>query len=155
MSAKTANLGLTNAYGVAVATHSPANGDYDKVHAQTHDANMAILDTMLGTVQHLTANGAIALKPGLVILDKATALLATLALPVSGLPSATPPGNDGLVMTIVGKTAHAHTVTTPADGINGADDTATYANAGDSVTLAAYGGVWYSVGTPTAALSEV
>jgi hypothetical protein len=79
----------------------------------------------------------------------------TLALPLPGPRSSA--GDDGKKLTIIAATAHAHTVSAPADGINGADDTVTFAAVGDFVELVASNGVWYAtVGGPTpAALSEV
>ena len=62
---------------------------------------------------------------------------ATLALPND-------PMDDGKIIRIVAGTAFAHTVTTPADGINGASTTLTFGgDAGDSVTLEAYAGTWW------------
>jgi hypothetical protein len=62
---------------------------------------------------------------------------------------------DTLLM-IVAATAHAHTVTTTADGINGADDTVTFAAVGDAVLLRARNQKWISLAlVGNAALSEV
>jgi len=73
----------------------------------------------------------------------------TLATPVAGT-------DDGLELTVVSAGAHAHTITTAANKINGADDTATFgAAAGNSITLVAYGGVWYASNLTGVTLSEV
>lgn len=110
------------------------------------------IDLSLYGLEHDTASGAIAIKEGLVILDASSALTGmTLALPTAG--SIASGGDDGKRLTIIGKTAHAHVVTTPSNGINGNKLHATYANAGDSITLRAYGGVWYTEGTTTTTLS--
>jgi len=118
--------------------------DKNTILAQTYDA--------LSAVEHDIAAGAIGLTAGVVVIDGAGALALTLADPTSGSQDAATPGNDGQELTIVGKTAHAHTVTTPANGINGNKHILTFANVGDSATLVAYGGVWYLLNT-TATLS--
>lgn len=113
--------------------------------------NVGLIDQAFA-VEHDTASGAIAIKEGTVILDAASALAMTLVAPTAGLPNAG--GDDGKILRIVAKTAHAHTVTTPSNKINGADDTATFANVGDAIELLAYNGVWYKLNA-TATLSEV
>jgi len=96
-----------------------------------------------------TASGAVTLQSGTVSLGGASAQAYTLAAPTTGT-------QDGLTMTFVVISAHAHTLTTPANKINGAYDTVTFAAIGDSVTLRASGGVWYRVASAgTATLSEV
>ncbi len=97
-----------------------------------------------------SANGSIALKQGVVLINKTTAAAMLLAAPTAVF-------DDGKRLKIVAATAHAHTVTTPPNGINGASDTVTFAAVGDWVELVALNGVWYAtVGGPTpAALSEV
>ena len=102
-------------------------------------------------VTYKTASGAIPLVTGTYALNGAAALAMTLGTP-------TTPAQDGIVLKLVATTAHAHTVTTAANKINGADDTATFAAVGDTVTLESVGGIWIatSIGGPTpAALSEV
>lgn len=114
--------------------------------------NVGLVDQAFGTEVH-SAAGAIGIKEGTVFITASSAVALTLATPTAGLPSAG--GDDGKVLKIIGTTAHAHTVTTASDKINGADDTVTFANKGDSVELVAYQGIWYVNGTPTATLSEV
>lgn len=114
--------------------------------------NVGLIDQAFG-IEVDAAAGAIGIKEGTVFLTGTAARAMTLVAPTPGLPSAG--GDDGKVLRIVGVTAHAHTVTTPANKINGADDTVTFGTAGFSVELVAYNGVWYVNGTPTAALSEV
>ncbi len=99
---------------------------------------------------YYTAAGAIPVAGGTYVINGAGALAMTLAAPTKA--------QDNMVLTIVAGTAHAHTVTTPANKINGADDTVTYAAIGDSVVLRAINGIWMaiSLGGPTPAiLSEV
>jgi hypothetical protein len=100
---------------------------------------------------YLTASGAIPLVTGTYVLNGAAALAMTLATP-------TTPAQDGIKLTIVVSTAHAHTVTTAADKIVGSKDTVTFAAAGDTVILESINGLWNvdGIGGPTpAALSEV
>lgn len=83
----------------------------------------------------------IAIKNGLVILAGATPTTATLALPVAG-PQASG-GDDGKVLDICSGTAQAHTVTTPAAGINGGATTLTFQAAiGNCQRLIAFNGTW-------------
>jgi hypothetical protein len=105
-------------------------------------------------VAEYTAAGAIALG-GKAFLKAGSAAAMTLALPLAGAQNAG--GQDGLRMSIVALDAYDYTVTTPADGINGADDTATFGGAaGDNIELIAFGGAWYTIGTPKGVtLSEV
>jgi len=93
-----------------------------------------------GPVFVAAASGAIPIVAGTVLITKAGVAAMTLALPIAGPASAG--GHDGCVLTIIGVTADAHTVITPAAGINGADTTATYAAAGDIAVFIAYNGGW-------------
>jgi hypothetical protein len=105
-------------------------------------------------VKHIVA-GAIAPTEGIAALKTGTAGAMTLGLPVAGPQSAG--GQDGIILTIVSLDAEAYVVTTPADGLNGADDTMTFGGAiGDSIDLLAEAGGWVVVGTPKGVvLSEV
>jgi hypothetical protein len=98
--------------------------------------------------------GVIGILSGKVYINDTGAALLTLALPVAGPP--TPGGaggNDGSRLTIISNTAHAHTVTVPANGINGSKHLVTFANVGDSVELECFGGGFLVAGTPTAVVS--
>lgn len=92
------------------------------------------------------ASGAIAIKEGTVAITKAGVAVMTLAVPTAGsIPSG---GDDFKKLEILSTTAQAHTVTTPANGLNGNRLTATFAAAaGNSLKLVALGGVWYVVGS--------
>jgi hypothetical protein len=90
----------------------------------------------------------------LILIAGGSATALTLALPVAG--DADAGGMDGVELTFSCTTAHAHTVTTPANGINGGYDTVTFAAIGDAIILRAYNGVWYTrAGRGTNTLSEV
>jgi hypothetical protein len=89
------------------------------------------------TVTVALVDGAIAVKTGTVVITKGSAAALTLAAP-------TVTTDDGKVLSIVGTTTFAHTVTTPSNIVNGGKHLITYAAAGDSVELTAYQGVWYS-----------
>jgi hypothetical protein len=80
---------------------------------------------------------------GLTVITYTTALSAlTLGLPTAGPVSAG--GHDGLKVTVLSTQAKASTVTTPSNGINGADHIATMtAAAGNFVTFVAYNGGWW------------
>jgi hypothetical protein len=65
----------------------------------------------------------------------------TLAAPAAGAPSAG--GNDGLEITIIDNSGHAHTVTAPANAITPAHHLATFnGTQGSFVTFIARNGKW-------------
>jgi len=122
--------------------------------AITYGANFDAIDVALGVEVKSTdaaAAAVIASKEGTVILAKASAGAWTLAAPSPGLPSTG--GDDGKHLLLQTATAFAHTVTTPANKINGSKHVLTFAAVADSVTLTAHNGVWLVAGTPTAVLS--
>jgi hypothetical protein len=82
-----------------------------------------------------TAAGAIAIKSGTVMLTGAVAQAMTLAAPIAGT-------DDFKTVRIYSNGAYAHTVTTPALGLNGVHHIATFAAAGDHIELTAYQGTW-------------
>lgn len=88
-------------------------------------------------VTYLTASGAIPVVSGTYALDGAAAIAMTLAQPTAA--------QDGTTLFITAATAHAHTVTTAANGINGAKHVVTYAAVGDGIVLKAVNGVWNEV----------
>jgi hypothetical protein len=89
------------------------------------------------------ASGAITIGTGNVAITLGSAAALTLPLPIAGPASAG--GQDGASLTIFATTAFAHTVTTPANGINGSLHVATFAAAvGNAVMLTAYNGKWYT-----------
>jgi hypothetical protein len=96
------------------------------------------------TIAAKASNGAIASAPGVIVITKGSALgSSTLATPTTTT-------HDGYVLTIVSSTAYAHVVSCASGKINGGSTTTvtfTSAGIGDSVTLVAYQGVWYIVGT--------
>jgi hypothetical protein len=100
------------------------------------------------TVTYAVASAAIAVAPATVSLGSSGALAMTLATP-------TTPAQDNVTLDIVATTAHAHTVTTAANKINGNKDTVTFAAVGDCVKLKAVGGIWYVLSIIGATLSEV
>jgi hypothetical protein len=88
--------------------------------------------------QELTADGAITIPCGFVVLNKAGVLAATLAAPTY----------DGQWLVIVSETANAHTLDLATSGVNGGSaDVGTFGGAvGDGVSLFSLGGHWYSFG---------
>lgn len=117
----------------------------NRVPANSPDANAApvtSVDAAFGCNPY-AASGAIAQKEGVVPITAGAAAALTLAAPNPGLPSAG--GDDGKILSVISTTAFAHTVTTPANGINGSKHIATFAAAVDSfIQLVAYNGVWYA-----------
>jgi len=98
-------------------------------------------DPLVPTSQALVADGAISLKHGVVTLDKAGVLAATLADPVATT-------DDFKELVITALSAQAHTVASASAFGGGAADKvkATYGGAvGDTLHLLAYGGKWYVV----------
>lgn len=88
-------------------------------------------------IQELTDDGAITIPQGLVRLNKAGAIAATLAAPKA----------DGLLLCVTSDTAQAHTLDLATTGINGGSaDVGTYGGAiGDCVILFSEGGDWCQV----------
>ena len=85
-------------------------------------------------VQVLTDSGAITIPGGVVILNKAGAIAATLADPTV----------NGLILHITSITAQAHTVDLVTGVNGGAADVGTFGGAiADGVTLISYNGAWY------------
>lgn len=82
------------------------------------------------------ADGAITVADGEAVITKTSLAVLTLAPPVAG--------DDGLRLTIVSRTAFAHTVTiTEGIGGRGASfDVLTFAGIGDSITLLASNAHW-------------
>jgi hypothetical protein len=112
--------------------------------ADLHLVALAIqaLDARANNVEIRPSSAAIVSTIGKVMLTKTSAGAYTLAAPIPGLPAAG--GNDGQLLNIICITAFAHTVTTPANKINGNKTTITFAAAaGNNVQLEAYQGVWY------------
>lgn len=115
-----------------------------------------VADESAAITTEYTSAGAISF-PGRALLKTGTSGAFTLAQPS---PGANPTGQDGAQLEIIALDAEAYTVTTAANGINGADDTMTASAAiGDTVKLIAFNGVWYvrktTTGTPAWALTEV
>lgn len=93
-------------------------------------------------VHAATGAGVISFTHGKVVINAAGVAALTLAAPVAGSPANG--GNDGQELKILDQSGHAHTITTPASGINAVHHIATSgATAGDSITLTAYNGAWY------------
>lgn len=95
--------------------------------------------SMTKTSQAMTANGAINITNGVVTLNKAGVLAATLAAP-------TDVTDDHKELVVVSLSAQAHTVThTPGfSGAGAGKDVATFGGAvGDSITLVAFNGAWH------------
>ena len=93
-------------------------------------------------VETLTDDGAITIKNGVVELNKAGAIAATLANPTAGT-------DDFNTLTILALTAQANTVTVTGGFGNGGggEDVATFSGAiGDNLNLMAYNGYWYITG---------
>ena len=99
------------------------------------------------------ADGAIDISlknfPDTVLITKGTAAALTLAAPTAGVPAKG--GHDGMRITIYSTTAAAHTVTQTTPGFNNgstASDVGTFGAAiGNWITVEAYNGIWYVVGS--------
>lgn len=91
------------------------------------------------------ASGAI--TPGVeeVFLTRAGVSALTLRLPVAGTVGLNAAGEDGFTsLTITDTTGNAHTVTTPALGLNGTNHIATFnGTKGSTITLIPFNGSWW------------
>lgn len=134
----------------------PTSPDQDTIVAQAENLR-GQFEVLAGTTDVITGGaGSLAALPnspaapitGKSLLTSAGVNATTLATPVAGDPAAG--GNDGLAIEIVNISGQAHTVTTPANKINGNKHIATFpATVGSRVVLTAYNGVWYSDGGGT------
>lgn len=101
-----------------------------------------------GSLSALNAAGSATPISGKSLINSSGVNATTLATPVAGDPAAG--GNDGLEITIVDISGHAHTVTTASNKINGADHVATFSGTkGCQIKLTAYNGIWYTDGGGT------
>lgn len=83
----------------------------------------------------VTASGAVVPAPGFFPISKAGVAVITLAAPPA----------DGISMDFTDVGGHAHTITTPANLINGGSLTATFnGTVGSSLRLKSWNGVWYA-----------
>lgn len=126
-------------YRIPYASPGSVNSKFD---------GLCAINAYAGTVDPISV------KEGVAVITSVGVNATTLALPVAGLPSVG--GDDGRILIVKCGSAHAHTVTTPANGINGADDTITFtASVLNYITLVACGGVWYTLGSVGVTLTEV
>jgi len=145
---KTTVLGLTK-------TDAGVNVQEGFIGGQpTEDDNLDKIDAAIAALQQgerdalvlAAADGAIAILVGLVLITKGSAAALTLAAPTPGGPGV---GDDGKHLSFMSTTAFAHVVTTPANKINGAKLTATFAAAvANNIEFIAYNGIWYVQNTP-------
>lgn len=113
------------------------------VNSTSVTATGAELNLLDMETQTMTADGAITIKNGVVALNKAGALAATLANPTATT-------DDFKRLTIVALQAQANTVTVTGGFGNGStgEDVATFSGAiGDTLALLAYQGYWYITGS--------
>jgi hypothetical protein len=104
---------------------------------QVPNANITVLSAATGVIPPVT---------GFAFISYAGACAATLAQPTA----------DGIHIYVFAGTAHDHTVTTPADGIQGTDDTATFGGSiGDYIHLYSFGGQYQMLDSTGITLSEV
>jgi hypothetical protein len=138
--------------GPMVSTGSP---DYDTVVGQSSNLPFQF-EVLTGTTDVITGGGgSLDLPPGLSattsvpicgtsFIETAGVNATTLASPVAGAPSAG--GNDGLEITIVDNSGHAHTVTAAANAITPSHHLITFnGTQGSFVTLLARNGKWIPV----------
>jgi hypothetical protein len=97
----------------------------------------------------LIGGGAILQTHGTVLLTDAGVGVYTLAAPLAGSPANG--GNDGQKLIVIDQSGHAHTITTPANKVNGNKHIATSAgNVGDEIVFRAWNGIWLVNPTSTA-----
>jgi hypothetical protein len=132
--------------GPMVGPNSP---DFDTIVGQSSNLPFQF-EVLTGTTDVITGgagllgNGAVPPICGTSFIETAGVDACTLAAPVAGSPAAG--GNDGLEITIIDNSAHAHTVTTAAAGITPAHHLITFnGTQGSFVTLLARNGKWIPV----------
>ncbi len=135
--------------GALVSSTSP---DFDDVLGQASNLPTQY-EVLTGTTDVITGGAGVLMQPpgstnqtttpivGTSFIETAGVDAATLAAPAAGAPSAG--GNDGLEITIVDNSGHAHTVTAPANAITPAHHLVTFnGTQGSFVTLLARNGKW-------------
>lgn len=118
-------------------------------YAQAIQAQILAGPLGAGPLQTLSAVGANVINPvpGLAMITAAGIAACTLALPIAGT-------DDGKILTIISTTANAHTVTTPAGGLNKTLHIGTFAaTVGAYMLLVAFSGTWYCMNVSTAAFA--
>jgi hypothetical protein len=131
------------ASGLAVLTLVDDGLTGDTTTAPSINGTGTLSGALQDNLQIASGDGAITAF-GRVLITKVTAAALTLAVPVAGAPSAG--GQDGSVLSVTDTTGHAHTVTTPANGIVGSKHIATFGGtANNTLVLVAYNGIWYVV----------
>lgn len=134
----TANT-LTALSGSTIATNTIA--ETTAASGVTVDG-LLIKDGIAGVIQSITGDGAITIASGArVLLSKGSAAAITIAAPTATT-------HDGFTITVIATSAQAHVITSATDGFNakGSSGTLTFGGAiGDSVTLMAHNGHWYTV----------
>jgi hypothetical protein len=139
-----------NVYGAASGKISAvANGNLEGIAKEAAAADGDVIEVQpfstvnVNGITLASANGAIALVPGTVVITKTGSLAAmTLAAPTAA--------QNGLILRITSSTAFAHTVTATGlfdDGVTGGSKTtATFAAfAGASMAVMAYEGKWHTL----------
>jgi hypothetical protein len=144
---------------ITVQTQGPLVGpnspDADSVLGQSSNLPFQF-EVLTGTTDVITGGGgSLVLPPGLSattsvpicgtsFIETAGVDACTLATPVAGAPSAG--GNDGLEITIIDNSGHAHTVTTAANKITPSHHLATFnGTQGSFITFVARNGFWIPV----------
>lgn len=130
----------------------PLSPDFDTPMAQAGNLPTQF-EVLTGTTDVITGGAGVLMQPpgsanqtvtpivGTSFIETAGVDATTLATPVAGAPSAG--GNDGLEITIVDNSGHAHTVTTASNIIVPSHHLATFnGTRGSFVTFIARNGVW-------------
>jgi hypothetical protein len=133
----------------------PGSPDFDTVVGQSSNLPFQF-EVLTGTTDVITGGGgSLDLPPGLSattnvpicgtsFIETAGVDATTLATPVAGAPSAG--GNDGLEITIIDNSGHAHTVTCASNVITPSHHLVTFnGTQGSFVTLVARNGKWIPV----------
>ena len=128
--------------------HSPNAGQPAITRAGSYDSDAAkqMQDvTCNGVTTSLIGSADPIAFPGNIAIDATGVDACTLATPKAGQQ---PAGDDGKTIYILDTGGHAHTITTASNVISPSHHVATFGGtAGSNVTLRAYNGVWYPVGT--------
>lgn len=137
----TALAGSTIATDTVAETTTAAGVTVDGVLLKDSTMTGTLIGGQKDTTTVIIGDGAITIAPGTIALTKGSAAAITLAAP-------TPTTHDGYVLRIYSETAFAHVITSGVDGINakGSSGTITLGGAkGDSVTLVARNGHWWTL----------
>jgi hypothetical protein len=138
------------AFTFIIGCSKPAPKKYGILFSHTGAFDASAINDVLqsdGQLPQLYAGATDVLQfPGLAIINSSVVDAMTLATPLVG--SQQSGGQDGMIVNIIDNGGHAHTVTTASNKIINSKHILTFnGTIGSNITIIAFNGVWYILGT--------